>query len=60
MAQRIGVVINPTAGKNTGARIGAEAVRLLAASGRTIVDLSAMDAENARARVTAALADHER
>jgi diacylglycerol kinase (ATP) len=57
--QRIGVVVNPTAGKNTGARIGAEAVRLLAASGRTIVDLSAMDAANARARVTAALADHE-
>lgn len=56
--QRIGVVVNPTAGKNTGARFGAEAVRLLAASGRTVVDLSAMDAENARGRVTAALADH--
>jgi diacylglycerol kinase (ATP) len=57
--QRIGVVVNPTAGKNTGARIGADAVRLLAASGRTIVDLSAMDAEHARARVTEAMAARE-
>ena len=55
MSQRIGVVINPTAGKNTGARIGADAVRLLAASGHTVVDLSAMDAEHARARVRAAM-----
>ena len=57
MAQRIGVVINPTAGKNTGARIGADAVRLLAAAGHTVVDLSAMDAAHARERVREAMAD---
>ncbi len=34
---RVGLVINPTAGKNTGARIGREAASLLAAAGHEIV-----------------------
>lgn len=59
MAQRIGVVVNPTAGKATGARIGAEAVRLLRAGGHDIVDLSAMDAASARERARAAMANAE-
>ncbi len=59
MAQRIGVVVNPTAGKNTGARIGAEAVRLLAAAGHTVLDLSSMDAPRAAERVRAAMANAE-
>ncbi|KRE41451.1 sphingosine kinase [Knoellia sp. Soil729] len=56
--ERIGLVINPTAGKNTGARIGREAALLLAAAGHEIVDLSAMDGAHATARARAAIADH--
>lgn len=55
--KRIGLIINPTSGKNTGARIGAQAATLLAARGHQIVDLSAMDAEHARRRAGAAIAD---
>ncbi|MFC7492340.1 MULTISPECIES: diacylglycerol/lipid kinase family protein [unclassified Knoellia] len=56
--ERIGLVINPTAGKNTGARVGREAASLLAAAGHEIVDLSAMDGAHAIARARAAIADH--
>ncbi len=56
--QRIGLVINPTAGKNTGARIGREAAILLAAAGHDVVDLSAMDGAHALERGRAAIADH--
>ena len=52
---RVGLVINPTAGKNTGARIGREAASLLAATGHEIVDLSAMDGAHALARGRAAI-----
>ena len=55
--QRIGLVINPTAGKNTGARIGREAASLLAAAGHDLVDLSAMDGAHATERARAAIAD---
>ena len=55
--QRIGLVINPTAGKNTGARIGREAASLLAAAGHEIVDLSAMDGAHAAERARGAIAD---
>ena len=54
---RIGMVINPTAGKNTGARIGREAATLLAAAGHEVVDLSAMDGPHALERGRAAIAD---
>lgn len=54
--RRLGVVINPTAGKNTGGQIGRIAVSLLAAAGETIVDLSAMDADHATERVEEAIA----
>jgi diacylglycerol kinase (ATP) len=47
---RIGLIINPTSGKNTGGRHGAQAATLLAARGHEIIDLSAMDAAHARAR----------
>ncbi|MEO7270033.1 MAG: diacylglycerol kinase family protein, partial [Knoellia sp.] len=53
--QRIGLVINPTAGKNTGARIGREAAALLTAAGHDIVDLSAMDGAHAMERARAAI-----
>ncbi len=55
--QRIGLIINPTAGKNTGARIGREAATLLTAAGHEIVDLSAMDGAHAMERARAAIAD---
>lgn len=55
-ARRLGVVINPTSGKNTGSRIGRAAVSLLAAAGETVVDLSAMDAAHAAERARAAIA----
>ena len=55
---RVGMVINPTAGKNTGARIGREAATLLAAAGHDVVDLSAMDGAHALERGRAAIADH--
>ena len=54
---RIGMVINPTAGKNTGARIGREAATLLVAAGHEVVDLSAMDGPHALERGRAAIAD---
>ncbi len=52
---RIGVLVNPTAGKNTGARFGREAIRLLRASGCDILDLSAADISGALARGRAAI-----
>ncbi|GGB66528.1 diacylglycerol kinase [Knoellia flava TL1] len=52
---RVGLVINPTAGKNTGARIGREAASLLAAAGHEVVDLSAMDGAHAVERARAAI-----
>ncbi len=55
MPLRIGLIVNPTSGKNTGGRIGAEAATLLAAHGHDVVDLSAMDAAHARARAKAAI-----
>jgi len=32
---RLGLIVNPTSGKNTGARIGTEALSLLRAAGST-------------------------
>lgn len=54
---RVGMIINPTAGKNTGARIGREAASLLAASGHEVVDLSAMDGAHAMGRGRQAIAE---
>ncbi len=56
MALRLGLIVNPTSGKNTGARIGTEAVTLLRAAGAEIVDLSAPDARGASEKGRAALA----
>ena len=54
---RVGVVVNPTAGKNTGARIGTAALTLLRAAGVEVVDLSAADAAGALSKARAAVAD---
>ena len=44
---RLGLIVNPTSGKNTGARVGSEALTLLRAAGEDILDLSAADARSA-------------
>jgi diacylglycerol kinase (ATP) len=50
MTTRLGLIVNPTSGKNTGARVGTDALTLLRAGGVDIVDLSAADALGAAAK----------
>ncbi len=57
MPQRLGIVVNPTSGKNTGARVGHEALTLLRAAGVELLDLSAADGRGAMERGRAAIAD---
>ena len=57
MPGRLGLLVNPTSGRNTGERLGAEALRLLRAAGVDVLDLSAPDAAGALARGRAAVAD---
>lgn len=59
MASRLGLIVNPTSGKNTGARIGTEALTLLRAAGADILDLSAADARSALEQGRAAIAAGE-
>jgi diacylglycerol kinase (ATP) len=56
MPGRLGLIVNPTSGKNTGALIGTEALTLLRAAGVDIVDLSAADARGALEKGRAAIA----
>jgi len=37
---RLGLIVNPTSGKSTGARVGTQALTFLRAAGADIVDLS--------------------
>ena len=53
---RLGVLVNPTAGKNTGRAVGATALTLLRAAGAEVVDLSAADGRGALERARAAVA----
>lgn len=53
---RLGLIVNPTSGRNTGALIGTEALTLLRAAGADIVDLSAADARGALEKGRAAVA----
>jgi diacylglycerol kinase (ATP) len=55
MTTRLGLIVNPTSGKNTGARIGTDALTLLRAADVEIVDLSAADARSAAEKGRAAL-----
>ncbi|MEO6790783.1 MAG: diacylglycerol kinase [Ornithinibacter sp.] len=59
MSARLGLMVNPTAGKNTGALIGTRALTLLRAAGVDILDLSATDARSAREKGRAAIAAGE-
>jgi len=56
MPGRLGLIVNPTSGKNTGARIGSEALTLLRAAGADILDLSAADSRSAMEQGRAAVA----
>ncbi|HOT57215.1 MAG TPA: diacylglycerol kinase [Ornithinibacter sp.] len=44
---RMGLMINPTSGKNTGAQVGQQALSLLRDAGVDVLDLSASDARSA-------------
>ena len=54
---RLGVLVNPTSGRNTGRLVGTEALTLLRASGAEVVDLSAADARGALEHGRAAVRD---
>ncbi len=56
MTRRLGLIVNPTSGKNTGARVGTQALTLLRAAGVEVLDLSAADARGATANGRAAIA----
>ena len=53
---RIGVVVNPVAGGNRGAQVGAEVLTLLAQSEHSVNDLSGANISEARSNVESALA----
>ncbi|GGL23983.1 YegS/Rv2252/BmrU family lipid kinase [Phycicoccus endophyticus] len=53
---RLGLVVNPTSGRGTGARLGAVALTLLRAAGADVLDLSAADADGALEHGRAAVA----
>ncbi len=57
MTMRVGLVVNPTAGRGRGARMGEEAASGLEAAGCTVVHLSAGSAAEASARARAAAAE---
>ena len=54
--QRIGLLINPTAGKHRGEQVGTRVADLLEAGGRDVVDLTGLDASRAHAKAAAAIA----
>ncbi|MGB7820543.1 MAG: diacylglycerol kinase [Ornithinibacter sp.] len=55
MATRLGLIVNPTSGKNTGSLIGTRALTLLRSAGVDILDLSAADARSAMEQGRAAI-----
>lgn len=57
--QRVGVVVNPTAGAGRGRSIGATTLRTLRHAGHTVIDLSATDAATASASATDAVVRNE-
>lgn len=55
-ADRIGLLINPTAGKHRGEQVGTRVADLLEAAGREVVDLTGLDASRAEGKARAAVA----
>lgn len=56
-AQRVGLLVNPTAGKHRGEEVGTRVADLLEAGGREVVDLTGLDASRAEAKARAAVAE---
>ena len=52
---RVGLLVNPTAGKNAGARVGTTVADLLERGGAEVVDLSGLDAHRAEAKARSAV-----
>lgn len=59
MHRRIGLLVNPTAGKNAGARVGTQVADLLERGGAEVVDLTGLDATRAEAKARRAVAAGE-
>lgn len=55
MQRRIGLLVNPTAGKNAGARVGTRVADLLESGGAEVVDLTGLDAARAEAKARQAV-----
>ncbi|GAA3662700.1 diacylglycerol/lipid kinase family protein [Microbacterium marinilacus] len=55
--RRIGLVVNPAAGRGAGRRVGVDVARALDEAGHVLVGLSALSAEDALAQVGHALAE---
>lgn len=58
-AGRIGLLINPTAGRHRGEQVGTWVADLLEAAGREVVDLTGLDASRAQGKARAAVASGE-
>lgn len=56
-AQRVGLLVNPTAGKHRGEEVGTRVADLLEAGGREVVDLTGLDAARAEAKARTAVAE---
>ncbi|HCE60655.1 YegS/Rv2252/BmrU family lipid kinase [Janibacter terrae] len=55
-ADRIGLLVNPTAGRHRGEQVGTRVADLLEAAGREVIDLTGLDAARAEAKARAAIA----
>ncbi|HIZ98331.1 MAG TPA: YegS/Rv2252/BmrU family lipid kinase [Candidatus Janibacter merdipullorum] len=58
-ASRIGLLVNPTAGRHRGEEIGTRVADLLEAAGREVVDLTGLDAARAERKARAAVAEQD-
>lgn len=56
---RVGLLVNPTAGRHRGEEVGTRVADLLEANGRQVVDLTGLDASRAEAKARRAVAGRE-
>jgi diacylglycerol kinase (ATP) len=57
MGSRVGLVVNPTSGRNRGAIIGIQVAEGLVRAGHEVIDLSGLSAVSASAKAVAAIAE---
>ena len=57
MGRRVGLVVNPTSGKNRGAIVGAEVAARLESAGHEVVDLSGLSAASAAEKARVAIGE---